>query len=100
MGNEFGRGLNMPHVRLVVNYDLPSNAQDYLIRSGRCGRFGRTGVVVTLVARQELTHMHAIAHRYHMQVDETGMETLHDSLRKCWQKKEGSTLKADATSET
>lgn len=73
--NDFGRGLNVPHVRLVVNFNMPS-AEDYLVRSGRCGRFGRSGVVITLVAKEEISAVRLVAHRYHMHIDETSMETL------------------------
>jgi superfamily II DNA/RNA helicase len=84
--NEFGRGLNVPRVRLVVNCDMPSNAEDYLLRSGRCGRYGRGGVAVTLVTRQEIPTIHAIANHYHLQVKEAGMETVHESLGECKRK--------------
>jgi len=86
--NEFGRGLNMTHVGLVVNYDIPSNAEDYLLRSGRCGRFGRSGVVITLVAKRELSALHSIARRYHMHVDETNMGTIRESLQPFFEQKD------------
>jgi len=38
--NLLSRGVDLPEVALVVNYDLPDNPQDYLHRIGRAGRFG------------------------------------------------------------
>eukprot|EP01023_Acetabularia_acetabulum_P015209 TRINITY_DN17375_c1_g1_i1.p2 TRINITY_DN17375_c1_g1~~TRINITY_DN17375_c1_g1_i1.p2 ORF type:complete len:779 (+),score=193.76 TRINITY_DN17375_c1_g1_i1:91-2337(+) len=42
------RGLDIPHVDLVVHYDIPNNPESYLHRSGRTGRAGKTGTVVSM----------------------------------------------------
>lgn len=42
------RGLDVPGVTDVVNFDLPISRADYLHRAGRAGRMGRLGFVVTL----------------------------------------------------
>ena len=42
------RGLDIPTVSHVFNYDLPSNAEDYVHRIGRTGRAGRTGTAFAL----------------------------------------------------
>lgn len=44
------RGLDIPAVSHVLNYDVPHHAEDYVHRIGRTGRAGRTGHAVTLVA--------------------------------------------------
>ena len=43
------RGLDIPAVSHVFNYDVPHNAEDYVHRIGRTGRAGRSGTSVTLV---------------------------------------------------
>jgi superfamily II DNA/RNA helicase len=43
------RGIDIPDVNLVVNYDLPPNKETYIHRIGRCGRFGKKGVSISLV---------------------------------------------------
>jgi ATP-dependent RNA helicase RhlE len=43
------RGLDIAHLPLVINYDLPLVADDYVHRVGRTGRAGRTGHAVSLV---------------------------------------------------
>ena len=42
------RGLDIPSVSHVFNYDVPTHAEDYVHRIGRTGRAGRSGVSVTL----------------------------------------------------
>ncbi|TNJ29576.1 Superfamily II DNA and RNA helicase [Giardia muris] len=43
------RGLDIPHVRLVLNYDVPGNIDDYIHRIGRTGRVGRPGLAITFI---------------------------------------------------
>ena len=43
------RGIDIPQVNLVINYDLPANKETYIHRIGRCGRFGKKGISITMV---------------------------------------------------
>jgi ATP-dependent RNA helicase DDX3X len=45
------RGLDIPNVKHVVNYDLPSDIDDYVHRIGRTGRAGNTGVATAFLNR-------------------------------------------------
>jgi ATP-dependent RNA helicase RhlE len=47
------RGLDIAHLPLVVNFDLPLVAEDYVHRVGRTGRAGETGRAVSLVTAAE-----------------------------------------------
>lgn len=47
------RGIDIPQVNLVVNYDLPINKETYIHRIGRCGRFGKKGVSISMVKMSE-----------------------------------------------
>ena len=47
------RGIDVPGINLVVNYDAPQQSEDYLHRIGRTGRAGRAGVAVTFLGRGE-----------------------------------------------
>ncbi|HEY0180737.1 MAG TPA: DEAD/DEAH box helicase [Dokdonella sp.] len=47
------RGLDIDQLPMVINYDLPMVAEDYVHRIGRTGRAGAEGLAVSLVAREE-----------------------------------------------
>lgn len=48
-----GRGIDVPDVALVVNYDMPNNVEMYTHRIGRTGRAGRKGVAITFLTMSE-----------------------------------------------
>ncbi|MBD1546281.1 DEAD/DEAH box helicase [Roseibium aggregatum] len=54
------RGLDIPEVSHVFNYDVPSHAEDYVHRIGRTGRAGRSGVAYTLVTPDDQKYLDAI----------------------------------------
>lgn len=47
------RGIDVPTISHVINYDLPKQAEDYVHRIGRTGRAGRQGVAITLANVKE-----------------------------------------------
>jgi len=49
----FGRGIDIERVNIVFNYDMPENADSYLHRVGRAGRFGTKGLAITFAASAE-----------------------------------------------
>ena len=54
------RGLDVEALPLVINYELPFNAEDYVHRIGRSGRKGRTGKAVSLVTAEDVQQLNAI----------------------------------------
>jgi superfamily II DNA/RNA helicase len=54
------RGLDIPDVSHVFNFDVPHHADDYVHRIGRTGRAGRSGVAITIVAPAEQKSVAAI----------------------------------------
>ena len=47
------RGIDIPQVNLVINYDIPFNKETYIHRIGRCGRFGKKGLSLTFVKTED-----------------------------------------------
>ena len=54
------RGLDIPELPLVINFDLPINAEDYVHRIGRSGRAGASGEAISLVSADEVRQLAAI----------------------------------------
>ena len=54
------RGLDIEELPIVVNYDLPHQAEDYVHRIGRTGRAGNQGLAVTLVTPDDLPMLKSI----------------------------------------
>ena len=54
------RGLDIDHLDLVVNFDLPLKPEDYVHRIGRTGRAGRKGTAVTLAKAYDALKVHGI----------------------------------------
>ena len=54
------RGLDIPDVALVINYDVPRNPDDYIHRIGRTARAGRSGTSITFVGQRDVELILAI----------------------------------------
>ena len=54
------RGIDVPGINLVVNFDAPRQASDYVHRIGRTGRAGRAGIAVTFLGREDRSLMRQI----------------------------------------
>ncbi|KAI9684193.1 MAG: putative RNA helicase [Trizodia sp. TS-e1964] len=57
------RGLDIPEVGLVINYDVPRDPDDYIHRVGRTARAGREGSAVTMVGQRDVELVLAIEKR-------------------------------------
>jgi superfamily II DNA/RNA helicase len=54
------RGLDIPDVSHIFNFDVPHHADDYVHRIGRTGRAGKTGIAITIVAPSDTKSLAAI----------------------------------------
>ena len=54
------RGLDVPHIEHVINYDLPQVAEDFIHRMGRTARAGAEGSAISFVSNQDGRKWHAI----------------------------------------
>lgn len=68
------RGLDIPSVSLVINFDVPRNPDDYVHRVGRTARAGRTGEAVTLVGQRDVELVLAIEERVGRKMEEWAQE--------------------------
>lgn len=67
------RGIDIPQVNMVINYDLPPNKETYVHRIGRCGRFDKTGVAITMVKMtdaMDVKTFNKMKHFYKMNIKE------------------------------
>lgn len=49
----FGRGIDIERINLAINYDMPGDADSYLHRVGRAGRFGTKGLAISFVSSDD-----------------------------------------------
>lgn len=68
------RGIDVHHVNIVINFDLPANKESYLHRIGRGGRYGRKGVAINFVTQRDVDMLKEIEGHYHTQIDELPMD--------------------------
>ncbi|KAI4370126.1 hypothetical protein MLD38_018507 [Melastoma candidum] len=64
------RGIDVQQVFLVINYDLPIQPENYLYRIGRSGRFGRKGVAINFVTKDDERMLSVIQRFYNVVVEE------------------------------
>ncbi|CAH0480793.1 unnamed protein product [Peronospora belbahrii] len=67
------RGIDVQQVSLVINYDLPTNRENYIHRIGRSGRFGRKGVAINFLTHNDVRYLRDIEQFYNTQIDEMPM---------------------------
>lgn len=66
----WARGIDIANISLVINYDLPTNRENYIHRIGRSGRFGRKGVAINFVTVDDVRTLRDIEQFYSTQIDE------------------------------
>ena len=54
------RGIDIPNVEMVINFDIPNNAEEYIHRVGRTGRAGKTGIAVSFYSDDEKRKLQAV----------------------------------------
>ncbi|CAN4098527.1 unnamed protein product [Withania somnifera] len=64
------RGIDVQQVSLVINYDLPTQPENYLHRIGRSGRFGRKGVAINFVTTDDERMLFDIQKFYNVIIEE------------------------------
>jgi ATP-dependent RNA helicase DeaD len=69
------RGLDVPRISHVINYDIPYDTEAYVHRIGRTGRAGRTGVAILFVSPREMRMLKAIERATRQPIEPVGLPT-------------------------
>jgi ATP-dependent RNA helicase len=64
------RGIDVQGVSLVLNFELPTNRENYIHRIGRSGRFGRKGVAINFLTLADHKYMQDIEQFYNTVIEE------------------------------
>ena len=54
--NLLSRGIDIDNVNLILNYDIPHKAEDYVHRIGRTARAGKDGLAISFIGEKEIEH--------------------------------------------
>ena len=64
------RGIDIPDLSHIIQYEPPEDPEAYIHRAGRTGRMGSSGVAISLVAEMEKFKLHSIARYYNINMEE------------------------------
>ncbi|XP_003747632.1 eukaryotic initiation factor 4A-I [Galendromus occidentalis] len=67
------RGIDVQQVSLVINFDVPTNRENYIHRIGRGGRFGRKGVAINFISDEDKRTLKDIEQFYNTDIEEMPM---------------------------
>ena len=67
------RGIDVQQISLVLNYDVPTNRENYIHRIGRSGRFGRKGVAINFITQSDTPYLRDIEQFYNTIIEEMPM---------------------------
>lgn len=68
--NLTARGIDVPSVNVVINYDIPNNKETYIHRIGRSGRLGKKGIAINFVTPDEKDQLMDIIKFYESSIDQ------------------------------
>ena len=68
--NITARGIDVQQVGTVVNFDIPRCPHNYLHRIGRSGRWGRKGMAINFITRQDVRYLREIESYYKSEIKE------------------------------
>jgi superfamily II DNA/RNA helicase len=72
--NIIARGIDVQHVSIVVNFDIPRDPASYIHRIGRGGRHGRKGTAINLATNRDAQALQDIEQHYSIEIKELPMD--------------------------
>jgi len=72
--NVTARGIDIQQVSTVINFDIPNCVHNYLHRIGRSGRWGRKGLAINFITRQDISMLKRIESHYKTDIKELPMD--------------------------
>lgn len=75
------RGIDVPGISHVINYDLPRQVEDYVHRIGRSGRAGRSGTALNLCSLSDRSVLSTITRVLKREIDEYQIEGLEPKIK-------------------
>ena len=69
-----GRGIDINNISHVINFDVPTNPEDYVHRIGRTGRAGKKGTAITLVLKKEVKYIDEIEKLIKMKIKDLNLD--------------------------
>ncbi|KAK3105519.1 mRNA splicing protein prp28 [Teratosphaeriaceae sp. CCFEE 6253] len=73
-----GRGIDVPDVSLVVNFNMATNIESYTHRVGRTGRAGKQGVAITFLGNED----HDVLYDLKQMISKSALSRVPEELRK------------------
>merc|ERR1712151_1071701 len=64
----FTRGIDIPSVNVVINFDFPRSAETYLHRIGRSGRFGHLGLAINFITNRNRESLYRVEHELNTEI--------------------------------
>jgi len=64
------RGIDVQHVQMVINYDMPRDKENYIHRIGRAGRFGKKGKAINFVTHRDERFVDSLKKHYQTTMEE------------------------------
>jgi superfamily II DNA/RNA helicase len=68
--NVTARGIDVQQVSIVINFDIPRDVHNYLHRIGRSGRWGRKGIAINFITREDVGTMRKLESYYKSKITE------------------------------
>ena len=68
------RGIDIDKLPMVINYELPNIAEDYVHRVGRTGRAGETGLAISFITDNELYRLHQVEELLDVELEQKVVE--------------------------